>query len=248
MTDRAAIAASDPGTVAYFDDHIPEYGSTRLRYAAEYLSRNATPDSSLIDLGCGVGNTLAYLAENTPIKNLAALDVSQNCLTQTEKRLGCETVLGSVVDTGIAERLRAHYDYAVVAAVLHHLVGRTRTESRENAMTAVRNALTMLKPGGVLIVHEPVLRSKPAMFGLFHTKRAVARISGNRRVPVLGYWGNVGAPVVSYYSDRELQGMIATAGGRVVEHWVQSDPPKGVLGAALKALDRKDVTLAVKAA
>jgi SAM-dependent methyltransferase len=238
------VAASDADTVAYFDSHVPDYDPGRLELTAAYLRDHADASSTLIDLGCGVGNTLAFLAEQTPIKTFTALDVSQNCLDQTVALVDCTPVLGSAVDPAVAERLRGQFDFAVLSAVLHHLVGPTRARSRQNAVDAVRNALTMLRDGGTLIIHEPVFEPKLAMDAVFWAKRGLSRLSGNRRVPVLGYWGNLGAPVVSYYSDDELGRLIAEGGGRIVEHHNEPETLDGVMN---RLLDRASVTVAVRA-
>ncbi len=236
---------SDADTVAYFESHVPEYSSGRLELTAEILRRMAGPEDVLIDLGCGVGNTLAYLQEETPVTRFAALDVSQNCLDKTVERVTCEPVLGSVLDPGLASSLRGRFDFAVLAAVLHHLVGKTRQESRHNAVTAVANALTMLDEGGTLLIHEPVFEPKLAMDAVFWAKRGISRVSGNRRVPVLGYWGNLGAPVVSYYSAEELVRIIEEGGGKVVEDF---DEPGSLGGLLDRLVDRGNVTAAVRAA
>jgi SAM-dependent methyltransferase len=239
------VAASDADTVAYFDAYVPEYDPGRLELAADYIRRHASADSELIDLGCGVGNTLAFLAEQTPITRFAALDVSQNCLDKTRELVECETVLGSAVDASVAARLAGRFDFAILSAVLHHLVGRTRAESRRNAVDAVRNALTMLTDEGSLVIHEPVFEQKLAMDAVFWAKRGLSRVSGNRRVPVLGYWGNLGAPVVSYYSDAGLARIIAEGGGRIVE---QHSEPEKLPGLMDRLLDRASTTVAVVAA
>jgi SAM-dependent methyltransferase len=238
------VAASDADTVAYFDSHVPDYDPGRLEITATYLREHASAGSTLIDLGCGVGNTLAFLAEETPIKTFTALDVSQNCLDQTKALVECTPVLGSAVDPAVADGLRDSFDFAVLSAVLHHLVGPTRKQSRQNAVDAVRNALTMLKPDGTLIIHEPVFEPKLAMDAVFWAKRGLSRVSGNRRVPILGYWGNLGAPVVSYYSDDELGRLIAEGRGRIVEHHKELETLDGVMD---KLLDRASVTVAVRA-
>lgn len=213
---------------------------------ARFLTESAAEGDSLIDLGCGAGDTLAYLAAESPIRNFTALDISANLLDRTRDRVTCETLLGSVLDSAIADRLAGRFNFAVLAAVLHHLVGRTRAESRRNAVSAVRNALAMLVEDGKLIIHEPTLDAHLAMDALFHVKRALGRLSGNRRVPVLGYWGNLGAPVVSYYSEGELRAIVSEAGGSIVREWRDPDElPSGVLGAVMRRLDRSDVTLVV---
>lgn len=240
----APVAASDADTVAYFDSHVPDYDPGRLELTAAYLREHADSRSTLIDLGCGVGNTLAFLAEETPIETFTALDVSQNCLDQTTDLVACTPVLGSAVDATVAEGLRDQFDFAILSAVLHHLVGPTRKQSRQNAVDAVRNALTMLKSDGTLLIHEPVFEPKVAMDAVFWAKRALSRISGNRRVPILGYWGNLGAPVVSYYSDDELGRLIAEGGGRIVEHHNEAETLDGIMD---RFLDRASVTVAVRA-
>ena len=240
----SADEVSDADTVAYFDDHIPDYSPERLELAASYISEMANPGASLIDLGCGVGNTLEFLAARTPVNDFTALDVSVNCLVKTRELVECETIEGSVLDPAIAARLEGRFDFAVLSAVLHHLVGKTRTESRSNAVVAVRNALTMLGDNGVLLIHEPVFESRILMDGVFWAKRGLSRVSGNRRVPVLGYWGNLGAPVVSYYSDEGLTAIVREGGGSAVRH---RNEPHRLPGIMNRLLVRSNVTAAIRA-
>lgn len=244
MSEKTSVPPkSDADTVAYFDDLVPEYDAGRLERAAEFINAHGGPESSLVDIGCGAGNTLAYLDERTRVGQFAAIDVSANCLEKTRERVECEIFQGSAVDPEFAATLAGRFDFAIVAAVLHHLVGNTRSQSRQNAIDGVRNALTMLKPGGHLIIHEPVFGPKPLMGAVFWAKRGLSKVAGNRRVPVLGYWGNLGAPVVSYYNPPELERMVERdAGGRIVERWVEPhrmDPPLNAL------MSRADSTLAV---
>jgi len=238
------VAASDADTVAYFDSHVPDYDPSRMEHVAAFIREHAGEDASLIDLGCGVGNTLAYLAAQTQVTNFVAADVSENCLSKTREAVDCETVLGSVVDPAFAASRLRSYDFAVLSAVLHHLVGPTRAESRQNALAAIANALSMLREGGFLLIHEPVFEPRIAMDAVFWAKRVLSRLSGNRRVPVLGYWGNLGAPVVSYYSEQELLAMIARSGGAVERLWSQ---PESLDGPMDRLLDRGSVTVAARA-
>ena len=89
------------------------------------------------------------------IEGTAGLDVSARCLEQTRERVDAETFLGSVLDRELVDSIGPKYDFAVVAAVLHHLIGDSRRESREHAKLAVANSKRLLKPGGHLIIHEP---------------------------------------------------------------------------------------------
>jgi len=225
MPDHAEVAR-DEETVAYFDEHTPEYGTSRLDPAARFIRKHGGEGASLIDVGCGVGNTLEYLVDAAKLKDVAGLDVSARCLEQTRERVEAETFLGSVLDRELAESIGPRFDFAVVAAVLHHLIGGSRRESREHAEEAVANSKRMLKPGGHLIVHEPVYSPYAAMTALFHLKKTVTRVT-DRRIGLFGYWNNIGAPVVSYYTEPVLEQML-TAGDpavvveRHVERW---EPP-----------------------
>lgn len=206
-----ATAVTDAATTAYFDSYTPEYSVNRLEPAAEFIRAHAELGDRMVDIGCGVGNTLEYLAGATPVTGLAGIDVSANCLEETASRVKCETYLGSILDSEFAAAHEHEFDFAIVSAVLHHLVGKTRRESRANARLAVANSLRMLRPGGYLVVQEPVFEPRLAMDAVFHAKRGVGRFS-DRRVPLLGYWGNIGQPVVSYYSTSELRRLIIDNG------------------------------------
>ncbi len=210
---------SDAETVRYFDSHVPEYSDGRLDRVAEFLATSARPDSTLIDVGCGVGNTLDFISRSADMTRLSAMDVSESCLVKTRERVECDTLHGSVLDRDFIAGLAGGYDFVVVAAVLHHLVGSTRRESRANAREAIGNSLMLLKPEGHLIIVEPVFRPRLAMDSVFWLKRTVSRVT-SRRVGVLGYWANVGQPVVSYYSPDELNAMVIGEGGSIEQSWL----------------------------
>jgi SAM-dependent methyltransferase len=225
---------TDPATVAYFDDYAPEYSVGRLEFAADVIRRRGAPGASLIDLGCGVGNTLAYVKETTQVGEIAGLDVSAKCLEKTAARLDCATYQGSVFDPAFIREIDRRFDFVVVAAVLHHLIGPTRNASRSYARMALRNAVAMLEPGGHLIVVEPIFYPSLAMDAVFYLKKAVSRVSA-RRIPIMGYWNNIGAPVVSYYTNEELATMLAGAGAlTIVEQDIQDAPMGPLLGRLLR--------------
>ena len=233
---------ADPETVAYFDANVPEYSVERLEHAAAFIRDRADGDSSLIDIGCGVGNTLEFVAKATRIGSLAGIDVSTSCLARTGERVQGELHHGSILDRGFVDGIGARFDFALLVAVLHHLVDKTRRRSRENAETAISNALRLLKPGGSLIIHEPAFEPRLAMDAVFHLKRTVSLMT-KRRVPVFGYWSNIGPPVVSYYGVEELERMIGRQNGAVVRRWADEHALDRPLQLVLRATD---VTFAVE--
>jgi SAM-dependent methyltransferase len=223
----------DRATAEYFDRHLPEYGVERLEPAADFIRRHASPGSSLVDLGCGAGNTLAYLKETTGITDVGGVDVSKRLLERAHDELGCTTYHGSIFDRDFVLGLGRRFDFAVLAAVLHHLIGRTRKESRTLARRALANSADLLEPGGHLVVHEPTFSPSLAMDAVFYVKKVVSGVAP-RRVAIGGSWNNIGAPVVSYYTNDQLLEMVrGTPGLEVVATTVKPDPLNPFVDAVL---------------
>ncbi len=203
-----AAGARDAGTEAYFDARTPEYdAASRFAPAAEWIRRLAGEGSTLVDVGCGTGNVLAYLRDAAGVRRLAGIDVSPRYLEQARERVGCETHQGSILDPDLVARLAGRFDFAVLGAVLHHLVGATRRASRARARLAVAHALSLVRPGGHVIVHEPVFYPPWAMSLVFYAKRLASALT-SRRLELFDQWNTLGAPVVSYYTNEELVAMI----------------------------------------
>jgi len=111
--------------------------------------------------------------------------------------------LGSILDEKITDIVNEKYDFVIIGAVLHHLVGKNRKISKENVKLAISNALKILKTGGHLIILEPIFEPKISMDTLFYIKKFVISIT-NKRVPIFNYWFNIKAPLVSYLTEKEL--------------------------------------------
>jgi SAM-dependent methyltransferase len=197
----------DTATETYFDTWVPEYDAARFACAAEWIRRLAREDSSLVDVGCGSGNVLAYLGEATGLRRLAGLDVSPRYLERARERVGCETHQGSILDPDVVSRLGGRFDFAMLGAVLHHLVGRTRRASGQRARTALANSLSLVRPGGHLIVLEPVFYPSWMMDVVFYVKALAVKLT-SRRLELFDQWNNLGAPVVSYYTNEGLRQMV----------------------------------------
>jgi 2-polyprenyl-3-methyl-5-hydroxy-6-metoxy-1,4-benzoquinol methylase len=199
-------------TTGYFDHYALEYSPRRLRRAVELINEQKPANATLIDVGCGVGNVLAYVAEQTGITRLTGIDVSSRGLALAAEKVDADLHQASVLDTTWVRRFRGQFDFAVMAAVLHHVIGPTRQRSRRAAAAAVSNAFTLVRPGGHLLIVEPTFVPSPPLTALFWTKRLTSTVV-TRRLPVGGYWNNIGPPVVSYYSDRQVRDMVARQPG-----------------------------------
>jgi len=230
----------DLQTAAYFDEQVHDYSLGRLDFAAQAIARRAPAGASLLDVGCGTGNTLEHLAQATGIEDLYGIDVSAKCLEAVRDRVGCPVHHGSILDDDVIERVGRRFDVVVVAAVLHHLIGPTRRASKGYASIAVHRALDLLEPGGHLVVLEPIFYPRLAMNGLFYVKKALTRLT-SRRIEIGGTWNNIGAPVVSYLTNEELIRMVEADGRtEIVEQQIVPDD-----SVALSALISKTNTTLV---
>jgi SAM-dependent methyltransferase len=190
-------------TTGYFEQNTPVYSKGRYAEVVAYLREQDADGASLLDVGCGSGNILRLIADNTQIAELGGLDVSPNYLEQCAQAVPCETYLGSILADSLRTSIGRSYRYVLVGAVFHHLVGSTRPASLEMARHGMVNAWQLAEVGGCLIVMEPTFRPRLVCTGLFHVKRFVSRFT-RKRVPVLGRWNNLGEPIVSYFSHDEL--------------------------------------------
>jgi SAM-dependent methyltransferase len=233
----------DPETEAYFDACVPEYSVERLGDAAQFISQHGGSTSSLIDVGSGTGNTLLYLSQSSGITDLAAIDVSAECLSVLGKRIESQVHHGSILDREFVESIDAKFDFAVIGAVLHHLIGRSRTQSRQYAEMAVANAKRLLKPGGYLIIHEPVFSPPIAMSGVFYLKKLVTRFTRGR-VGIFGYWNNVGAPVVSYYNVEQVRKLAGAGSPSTLVH--SHEEPETLSKPLRPILSRASLTLVAR--
>ena len=198
----------DDGTVAYFDRYVPEYSVGRLDYGATIINRYGHEQNSLVDIGCGTGNTLEFIKNETVLKNLYGIDVSQNCLLRTKERVNCDIFLGSILDSNFIEKMPRRFDFVLLSAVLHHLIGKTRRESRALSELAILNCLKLLKDSGYLIIVEPTFYPSMAMDIIFYIKKLSSKVT-SRRISIFSKWNNIGAPVVSYFTNEQLVEMIS---------------------------------------
>lgn len=236
---------TDRDTVAYFDEHTPEYGEYRFDFALERIAALAGPETALCDVGCGVGNILALVGRTTGVRQLCGIDASANCLALAAARAGCETRCGSVLDPAFVAGIGPRFDVVLLAAVLHHLVGATRAESRRLQRAAVENCFALLKDGGRLFVLETTFSPRFAMWLVFWVKRLITRAT-SRRIGIFGKWNNIGAPVVSYFTDGELTALLGAGAERSLEAVHREELPVNRLLRLALITRKTDVTVIVR--
>jgi ubiquinone/menaquinone biosynthesis C-methylase UbiE len=108
----------------------------------------------VLDFGCGSGEDAILLAARGA--EVVAIDISPDLIEVAKKRaaangVAVEFIVGSAYDTGLPDHSA---DVVFAHAILHHL----------DLQQARREVMRVLKPGGTLIVQEPVRDSRALSF------------------------------------------------------------------------------------
>ena len=119
-----------------------------LEYAFHLVGDLTT--KSVLDLGCGSGETLIPLAKRSPL--VVGIDISPDLIELARQRIrsygvDADARVGSAYETGLEDN---SIDVVFCMSLIHHLdIGMVK-----------REMLRILKPGGYIILKEPVSFSK----------------------------------------------------------------------------------------
>jgi hypothetical protein len=102
-----------------------------------------------------------------------------------------------------------------------------------------------LRKDGLLIILEPVFSPSVIMAVLFYVKRFFSKII-NKRIQILGAWNNIGAPVVSYFTDKQMIQMLRTIEYAEIVDFDQKILNLNLLWKLSGITNRADMTIIVK--
>jgi ubiquinone/menaquinone biosynthesis C-methylase UbiE len=181
-----------PGALAsLYDAPTPLGRFYRVRLSHMLRLLAPVPGGSLLDVGCGTGQMLHFLAERRPDDfELTGVDQSESMIEQARSVAG----EGPSLVVGQAEHLPfgdGTFDVAIAMGVYEYV---------RNVDDALRELSRVIRPGGFAIVTMLNFRSPRR---LWHSL-VYERINLLR--------GGVESPIVSRLDERRLCGMLAAAG------------------------------------
>jgi methionine biosynthesis protein MetW len=141
-------ADADSSIATYYDQyHKPDVRGFNLNYQRsrqvyDALDRHISPGSRCLDVGCGDGHALGDWAVAREIRYVG-VDIARSAVDRTRAR-GLEAHV--VEDSGRLPFPDGSFDAAVSLEVIEHLFQPEAT---------IREALRIVKPGGVVIVTTP---------------------------------------------------------------------------------------------
>jgi SAM-dependent methyltransferase len=203
----------DQLSIDHFDAIAERYAGSVRTLAPLYAAVREDLDAAVAGkavLDVGSGGVFAY--DRTLASSVAALDLSSEML----KRLPADVRRIHADARGMAGVADASFDVVLFSLSLHHVAADTLRATEEGMVAALASAWRVLRPGGELIVYEPVLGN-----GLFALETALFR-------PVRALLALAGVPMVYLRSRSSLERLIGhgcTVSAAPVSGW--TDPLGG---------------------
>jgi SAM-dependent methyltransferase len=122
------------------------------KFSLPFLKRILTPQTRIVELGCGQGHILRHLAREklVPEENIYGLDQSRTAVDYVKRHLP-----KAHLDTGDIYRLEYPKDFFQVCLLMETI------EHLEDPQPALQQILSVLAPGGSLLISFPNYLSLP---------------------------------------------------------------------------------------
>ena len=225
-------------TKKYFDSHTPSYSIGRFDIVLDWL-KSIKSAKTILDVGCGNGSFLKQVSKTRRTIKLYGSDESSSYLRIAKKNVDADFILDDIISTKIKKK----FDTITAIALLHHLIGKTRKDSKNLTKKTLQNCSNMLNDGGCIIIMEPVFSNRFLMDIIFYIKKFFTIISA-KRITIFGYWNNLGAPVVSYFSKESISQLVVESGLEIIKSKYIVYKPKKIF--KLLCTQRGDLYLMVK--
>jgi len=203
----------------YATTYDATFGSIGLfRYDHQMLMRWFACPGRLLDLGCGTGRTLVAFARRGFA--VEGVDLSSEMLEVARRKLqevGVEDAplyQGNIADLPM-EALRPPYDYAVCLFSTLGLVA-----GHANRVRAVRQAASLLRPGGQYVFHaQNLLYNLPTLHLPWILTGLATAVVGRGEVGDQVLWWYWGGPWIRVHAFRpaEVRRLVREAGLELVE-------------------------------
>ena len=112
---------------------------------ANLISKYCKNNPSIIDIGCGVGHTLKEIEKKIPEATLTAVDIDEDCLEITAKRVPVQKIHIDKIEDIYS--LSSEYDVVIMSHSLEHMYN--PAETLKNIVRQI------LKPDGILVLAVP---------------------------------------------------------------------------------------------
>jgi SAM-dependent methyltransferase len=171
----------------------------------DFIYRYASKGDRILEVGGGSGAFLDLVLENSNMKDSCNLELAFSSYKNQANKSIC-LMGGDALNLPFKE---SSFDWVVIKNLLHHLVGRTRGESKKNAKKAVEELIRVLKDGGYVIILDQYNKNTYFSSFLFYLTMVFSIFGVS-----LGYFGLGKNVIVSFLTpDETISNLIS--GGNV---------------------------------
>lgn len=150
---------------SYFDSHAHlhayHHDPSVYRSIINHIQRSKPKDKIyILDVGCGDGSFIESALKTGLVGNFTGIDLSRSMLTNAKGRLKTMPVQLLVADAfnlPLKESIR--FDIIHIDSVLHHLIGKTRSQSMHLVDTLLKKLVDLLSEDGIFVVEEMYYKS-----------------------------------------------------------------------------------------
>jgi len=121
-----------------------------------FIKETCKANSKVLEVGGGSGYVLDLIASEIGLSNLYNCEIVPKVYSEQANKY-INLIAGNALDMPFKD---CSFDYAILKDLLHHLVGRTRKKSKENARKGVGEITRVVKSGGYIIVLEQYNKHK----------------------------------------------------------------------------------------
>ena len=114
----------------------------------DFIRSHASSEDKILEVGGGSGAFLDLVLENTSIKETYNMELVYEAYKKQVNEGIC-LIGGNALDLPFKD---CSFEWVVIKNVLHHLVGKTRRESKAYARRAVEELTRVTKDGGYVII------------------------------------------------------------------------------------------------
>jgi len=185
----------------YFENFTPSYSLNNFSSIIDYLSRKRRV--RVLDIGCGDGKSLEKLKRHLHC-DVYGLEEVETYKIKANEGILKEIYWMSILDNKKIKKINRKFDVIILSRVLHHLVSESPELSNKLSQKAIKNAFSLVKKNGEVIISEPLFEPAYLNRFIFYVKKIFSKLT-SKRITLFGYWNNIGAPVVNYFTAQQIK-------------------------------------------
>ncbi len=194
-----------------FSEHYSHRYDLKNTAIIKFIRKHGKDNQNVLEVGGNNGSVLDNIFKYTPIKRGYNLELT-TIFSKYQVNKDIIFINGSALNLPFKDNT---FDFVVIRHLLHHLVGRSRSASKENAHRAVDELIRVTKSGGYVIIEEEY--NKYNIFGTltFYILLAMSRIKMSSE-----YFSIHKNLIVSFLTIKEIKSLLGRENIKIVEEGI----------------------------